>query len=334
MDAFVTRAPKRARVRTGPIPEAVEIFAGAGGMAWGVEDAGFKHVACIEWSKRCCETLRRNNFKGVIHSDASLIDYSRWTGVDLICGGPPCQPFSFGGAQLGPNDERDGWPIAIQAVRQARPRAFLFENVKGFLQPAFADYRQYIVGSFEALGYTVKTFLSDAADYGVPQRRRRVMVVGLRDSKWFPRPEQVTKWVTCREAFADLGPPNGENDHVGRDKCFPKPLPHHPASYLDAPSNTLTAGQHGGGGAQVLGLDDGTFRMFTPREQARLQSLPDTYKLPARWSQVVKEMGNACPAKLAQAYAEGILAALSQSPDSPSMRQPPSTPRWQSRESL
>ena len=193
----------------------VELFAGAGGLALGISNAGFAHEAVVEWNTNACGTIRENNKRGVIQwpfyqADVSKFDYSGIpANIDLLAGGPPCQPFSIGGKHGGNNDARDMFPEAVRAVRELKPKAVLFENVKGLLRASFADYFEYITlqitypdvvcktgedwtdhlsrlekyhtrGSHDGLFYRVVYRLLNAADYGVPQRRERVLIVGFR----------------------------------------------------------------------------------------------------------------------------------------------------------
>ena len=196
----------------------IEIFSGVGGLAMGIADAGFKHEALIEWDRKACEVIRENKRRGhdsTIHwplfeMDVRQFDFSRIPdGLDLVAGGPPCQPFSLGGKHRGYRDDRDMFPEAVRAVRELQPRAFLFENVRGILRQSFETYFEYILlqfalpeilrkpkegrakhyarlkrqrerGAYEGLSYRVKYHLLNAADYGVPQRRERVIVVGFR----------------------------------------------------------------------------------------------------------------------------------------------------------
>lgn len=219
----------------------VELFAGAGGLALGVAEAGFKHEAVVEWNRNACGTIRENNQRGVIdwplhEADVRHFDYSSYgAGIDLLAGGPPCQPFSIGGKHRGFDDARNMFPEAIRAVRELKPRAILFENVKGLLRESFAKYFEYIIlrvtypeleqgpgeewmahlsrlerhhtrGRREGLTYRVVFRLMNAADYGVPQRRERVIIVAFRSDlglEWsFPEPTHCEesllrdKWVT------------------------------------------------------------------------------------------------------------------------------------------
>lgn len=194
----------------------VELFAGAGGLAIGMSNAGFHHAAVIEWNHDACETFRENQRQCVhlaqawpLHeADARAFDYGTLDDIGVVSGGPPCQPFSVGGKHRGYLDNRDMFPEAVRAVRELRPVAFIFENVKGILRPCFAEYFEYIYLQFShpnlarrngeswtdhrvrleqhrtaqkcGSEYNVVFRLLNAADYGVPQRRERVFLVGFR----------------------------------------------------------------------------------------------------------------------------------------------------------
>ena len=206
----------------------IELFSGAGGLALGTARAGFEHAAVVERDPDCCETLRTNQRRGiarvkdwnVVEADVKLFDYSNVGPVDFIAGGVPCQPFSLGGKHRAHEDARDMFPEFARAVAELRPRAFLVENVKGLLRTSFADYLEYIklrlshplvprgdrdwrdhrmelerihtAGASTGLEYNVVCELLNAADYGVPQRRERVFIVGFRAAlgvRWaFPKP--------------------------------------------------------------------------------------------------------------------------------------------------
>ena len=224
--------------------DSLELFCGTGGLALGLQQAGFDHKALIEWDKDSCENIRSNIEEGysavsdweVIQCDVRDIDFGkRFSGISVISGGPPCQPFSLGGKHKAYNDERDMFPQAVRAVRELRPKAFVFENVKGLLRQSFSEYFHYILlqlkhpektiregmswpdhlkeldeydkaGNFNGLNYKVDYHLFNAADYGVPQIRHRVVIVGFRSDidvdYSFPKPTHskeallYTKWVT------------------------------------------------------------------------------------------------------------------------------------------
>ncbi len=297
-------------------PTVVELYAGAGGMTLGLEAAGFEHVALIERDREAVRTLRQNGFgKCVQYKDARRVDYTRWHGVDLVAGGPPCQPFSLAGLEKGADDPRDGWPTAARAVAEIRPRAFVFENVAAMTRDKFAAYFDLVLKRFWDLGYSVHVHCVDAADYGVPQHRKRVFLVGFRGVHWFAKPPPATRHVTVSEMFASLGPPNGKNGHA-LHKTAPKRYGPHSGSTLNKPSRTLTAGCAGvGGGSNMVELADGTLRYFTTREQARLQTFPDTYKVHRVWTHAARQMGNACPVLLAKAFGCAIMAVLERQSD-------------------
>lgn len=159
----------------------VEICAGAGGQALGLELAGFEHIALVEYEQEYCDVLRNNRPEwNVICADVHHFDGKKYKGVDLFAGGVPCPPFSKASKQLGKDDERDLFPEAIRLIDEMKPRAVMLENVRGFLEPKFNDYREHILKSIEDLGYNVQIKLLSACDYGVPQLRPRVVIVGIR----------------------------------------------------------------------------------------------------------------------------------------------------------
>lgn len=207
----------------------VELFVGAGGLGIGVSKVGFQSVAVIDWDRWACDTIRENAKRRLqpldswpLHEcDIREFDFEQIEGsVDLVTGGPPCQPFSLGGLHRAFLDDRDMFPEAIRAVRTLRPRAFIFENVKGLTRATFANYLEYVRlqlrhpeliarrdeawlehlarledhethGRFAGLEYRVVVRVLNAANYGVPQRRERVFIVGFRSDagvEWhFPR---------------------------------------------------------------------------------------------------------------------------------------------------
>ena len=178
-----------------PRPTSVELFAGAGGLTYGLHRAGFRGLAQVEMNPNACKTLRTMQRKGaiegdVIEADANTVDFHQWKGADLVAGGPPCQPFSSAGKRLGPDDLRDGWPIFLRAVEEIQPKHVLAENVKNLLSGEFEEYRDAIVGKLNALGYEAEWKLVNAADYGVPQLRERVFLTAWKKgAKPFRAPE-------------------------------------------------------------------------------------------------------------------------------------------------
>ena len=162
----------------------VEICAGAGGQALGLDMAGFHHIALVEYEKEYCNVLKANRPDwNVICADVHDFNGTQYKGVDLLAGGVPCPPFSVASKQLGKDDERDLFPEAIRLISEMKPRAVMLENVRGFLDRKFDDYREHILQSIRGLGYTVTIKLLNACDYGVPQLRPRVVIVGIRNNE-------------------------------------------------------------------------------------------------------------------------------------------------------
>ena len=171
----------------------VEICTGAGGQALGLERAGFRHLALVEYEKDYCEILKQNRPNWEIFcQDARLFSGQPYAGVDLFAGGVPCPPFSVAGKQLGKDDERDLFPAAIRLIGEIRPKAVMLENVRGFLDPDFDEYRESILSAIRRKGYSVHIQLLNASDFGVPQLRPRVVIVGIRndipDTFRYPQP--------------------------------------------------------------------------------------------------------------------------------------------------
>lgn len=159
----------------------VEICAGAGGQALGLDRAGFRHIALVEYEEEYCAVLRRNRPQwNVICGDVHCFDGTPYQGVDLLAGGVPCPPFSVASRQLGEDDERDLFPQAIRLISEIRPRAVMLENVRGLLDPKFDEYRTRILASIARLGYYTYIRLLQSSDYGVPQIRPRVIIIGIR----------------------------------------------------------------------------------------------------------------------------------------------------------
>lgn len=187
----------------------LELFSGAGGLAKGLELAGFKHAALVENNKHAYASLCENfDPKKVFFGDVRDFDLETLTNIDLVAGGPPCQPFSLGGKHQADRDKRDMFPAAIHAIERLKPKAFIFENVKGLLRKTFADYFEYILlrltypsfnaevtsdwqqhldelrsannSSYSGTKYNVQFKSIDAANYGVPQKRERVIIIGIR----------------------------------------------------------------------------------------------------------------------------------------------------------
>lgn len=304
----------------------IEICAGAGGQALGLEMAGFSHVALVEYESDYCETLKRNRPNwNVICEDVKNFSGIQYAGkIDLFAGGVPCPPFSVAGKQLGEADERDLFPEALRLIEEINPRAVMLENVRGFLDPQFSDYRGYILSKIDALGYNTQIKLLNASDYGVPQLRPRVVIVGIRKEikARFTYPlEKPELTKTVGDTLADLIRANG---WPGADKWTER------ASSI-APTIVGGSKKHGGPdlgpvrarkawaalGVDGLGIADEAPKKdfegmprLTPRMVARIQGFPDDWDFGNRKTKACRMIGNAFPPPVAQAVGEEIRRTL------------------------
>lgn len=323
--------------------KSLELFSGCGGLAKGLEMAGFRHQGFVEFNKWACASLRENFDPSLVHeTDIRAFDFKSIGDVDLIAGGPPCQPFSLGGLAKANNDARDMFPQAIRAIHELRPKAFVFENVKGLLRKSFAEYFEYIVlrltfpdctnkeGSdwrehlgrlreisyptYDGLKYDVNFKLVNAVDFGVPQNRERVFIVGFRADigaswKW---PEGKSKPMTVAQAIAGLGDPRSDNapeDHVFIPGA--RSYAGHTGSDFDKPSKTIKAGAHGvPGGENMIRFPSGEIRYMTVREAKLIQSFPPSYKICGSWGEALRQIGNAVPVKLAAKIGRQVFKTL------------------------
>ncbi len=328
----------------------LELFTGLGGLAKGLERAGFTPVKFIEFNKDACNSLRANYdpdlvFEGDVR-DFCATDLGE---IDLVAGGPPCQPFSLGGLGKAHNDTRDMFPETARIVSECQPKAFIFENVKGLLRKNFSDYFNYIIlrlsfpleviqdgedwishskrlskidrRKYNKLSYNVEYKLLNAANYGVPQIRERVFIVGIRNDikkKWtFPKEthanieenlqaslfDTVKPWITLGEILKNIPEPNPEGsfaeDHVLRTGA--RVYPGHTGSVLDRPAKTIKAGAHGvPGGENMIRYEDGRVRYMSTYEAKLIQTFPRDYIVTGSWGETLRQIGNAVPVKLAE----------------------------------
>ncbi|MBO0831507.1 MAG: DNA cytosine methyltransferase [Actinobacteria bacterium] len=309
-------------------PTAVEICAGAGGQALGLEQAGFRHAAAVELDADACETLRRNRGDDwkIVEGDVAGVDGRAYAGVDLLAGGVPCPPFSIAGKQLGREDERDLFPHALRLVAEARPRAVLLENVRGLGTRRFDGYRSQVLGRLSDLGYQTWWDLVNASDHGVPQLRPRFVLVAIA-APWAARfrwPEPLpgpppTVGDTLADLMAAAGWPGAADWAAGASGIAP----------------TIVGGskKHGGPdlgptraraawrqlGVDGLGIADSppgpghpisVLPKLTVNMVARLQGFPDSWQFAGRKTAAYRQVGNAFPPPVARALGMAIAAAL------------------------
>ncbi len=304
----------------------IEICAGAGGQALGLENAGFQHAMVVEIEKDYCDILRYNRPNwNVRRQDVREFDGKPYCGkIDLLAGGVPCPPFSIAGKQLGAEDERDLFPHILRLTDEIKPKAVMIENVKGLMSPKFKEYREHILNTLTDLGYSPHIKLLNSSDYGVPQLRPRVVIVGIRhdidDSFEFPQPQDAAP-VTVGMAIGDLISQNGWKEYpqwlVKADKIAPTIVggsKKHGGPDL-GPTRAKAAwaelGIDGRGVADAAPLADfeGMPRLTT-KMLARIQGFPDDWEFGVRKTAACRMIGNAFPPPVAKAIGIEIIKVL------------------------
>lgn len=310
----------------------LEICAGAGGQALGLERAGFKGLAHVEYDKHACATLRLNRPNwNVIEEDVRNFSANEFNGVDLLAGGVPCPPFSKAGKQLGPDDERDLFPEALRLVRECRPKAIMLENVRGFLDAIFTDYRLSLKNDLKSMGYVTSWHLLNASDFGVPQLRPRVVIVGIHKdyaSNFYP-PIPLADGSypkSVGETLVDLMAANGW------EGAFEW------AANANEIAPTLVGGSKKHGGADLgptrarkawasLGVNGKSLDNSAPpkgflgmprltlRMTARIQGFPDEWEFAGGKTASYRQIGNAFPPPVAYAIAQKIRQAITKKSD-------------------
>jgi DNA (cytosine-5)-methyltransferase 1 len=303
----------------------LELCAGGGGAAIGIEQAGFIHVALVDNDKHACATLRSNRpYWNVIEADIRRFDTTYWRGVDLLSGGLPCPPFSIAGKQLGADDDRDMFPSMLSIVGKVHPRAVMIENVRGILTAKFDPFREKIDSSFDKLGFDTYWTVFNAVEFGVPQTRHRAFMVALRRGttrklNW-PTPNK-TKTKTVGDTIGDLMASNGWRGAETWIKQASSPAP------------TIVGGSHKHGGPDLgptrarlewaaLGVDGLGLANEPPEKEfkgmprltikmvARLQGFPDDWKFAGPKTQAYRQVGNALPVRLAFTVAKAVRECL------------------------
>jgi len=304
----------------------LEICAGAGGQALGLEGAGFECAAAVEIDSHACATLRANRPSWrVIEADVRALDGREFAGVDLIAGGVPCPPFSIAGQQLGNRDERDLFPAALRLIEEANPKAILLENVPGLASDKFSNYRRNLVRRLARAGYETSWSILNASDFRVPQLRPRFILVGLKPFAFSrfswprPAPHPPTVGATLIDLMASRGWPGAEDWATKANSVAP----------------TLVGGSKKHGGPDLgptrarrqwesLSVDGkgvadeapavsfpvkGKPRL-TVRMAARIQGFPDDWVFSGKKTAAYRQVGNAFPPPVAQAVGTAIRRAL------------------------
>lgn len=305
----------------------IEICAGAGGQAVGLEQAGFEHLALVEIESIACQTLHLNRPNWtVINKDLKEFSAKNYTGVDLLAGGVPCPPFSIAGKQLGQLDERDLFPEALRLVRECNPKAVMLENVRGLLDLKFKEYRRQILDKLYKMGYKCDWRLVNASDYGVSQLRPRAILVALKKEYFdffeWPSKNQtppLTVGELLYEEMSSLGWENAETWKLTANSIAP----------------TLVGGSKKHGGADLgptrakqswalLGVDgkgladtppvNGSESMprLTLKMAALIQGFPKDWQFAGKKTPAYRQVGNAFPPPVAKAIGNSIKKAFKQ----------------------
>lgn len=324
----------------------LDVFAGAGGLSTGLAEAGFEVVGGVERDRDACETFAKAHPSAeVVEGDVGRVPLRRWRDeVEVVAGGPPCQPWSTGGKRLGPADARDGWPAYLRVLDEVRPRAFVAENVAGLASRARRAHLDALLGELAARGFVVTSRLVDAAGYGVPQHRHRLVVVGVRGGPGYRFPEagygpgRPRPWVAAGSVVGieALGVPNPSAvTYARRPDLRADPYGGHlyngggrPLD-LARPARTLLASMGGNktpwvdtagvvpgyhahlvaGGQPRAGLVPGA-RRITVEEAALLQTFPPATAFAGARSSRYRQVGNAVPPALARAVGAALAAHL------------------------
>jgi DNA (cytosine-5)-methyltransferase 1 len=304
----------------------IEICAGAGGQALGLEGAGFDHLAVLEIDAHACATLRSNRpYWNTLQEDVTQWHATKYRGqVDLFAGGVPCPPFSKAGKQLGGDDERDLFPTALRLVRECQPKAVMLENVRGLLDPIFEDYRADLDRQLREDGYEPFWKLHQAADFGVPQLRPRTILVALKEpiAKHFawPKPNKApapTVGEILGAAMAADGWEGAEAWAAAANRIAPTLVggsTKHGGPDL-GPTRARTAWASLGVNGKLLGASAppaGFTGMptLTVQMAALVQGFPPDWRFMGRKTHAYRQVGNAFPPPVAKAVALKIAAAI------------------------
>lgn len=317
-------------------PTVIELFAGAGGMALGLEKAGFETLLLVEYDKDCVATLRKNRPKwNVIHDDIQQVNF-RGMKADLVTGGFPCQAFSHAGHKMGFEDTRGTLFYEFaRAVKEIKPKIFLAENVEAILRNQDGKTIATIMNVLSSFGYDVRYEILNALNYDVPQKRKRVIFIGTKKGIKFQYPKPSDKVVTLAEALEKV--PKSIGEKYSDEKI--KMMKHVPpgGSWVNMPvevqkkymgkSFYSTGGRRGMG--RRISWDEPCLtltcspgqkmterchpeevRPFTVREYARIQTFPDSWEFVGSLSSQYRQIGNAVPVKLATAVAKEVYKSL------------------------
>ena len=321
---------------------AIELFAGAGGLALGLEEAGIKTLEHVEIDKACCETLKKNRPNwNIVCDDIHNVDFSKYAGkVDIVTGGFPCQAFSYAGKKMGFNDVRGTLFYEFaRCVKEVSPKMFMAENVRGLISHDGGRTLNTIISVFEDLGYKVQYKVLNASYYGVGQKRERIVLIGIRNNfeTEFTYPIADKKQTTLKEALKDCPQSPGISYSEKKAKVFKLVPPG--GCWVDLPEDVakeyMGKSYYSGGGkrgmARRISWDEPCLtltcspsqkqtdrchpdevRPFTVREYARIQSFPDNWTFSGGIGSQYKQIGNAVPVELARRIGVEIVKSINE----------------------
>lgn len=329
-------ADQKVQAPTTMTASVIELFAGAGGLALGLEEAGLKAKALIEIDKDAVATLRHNRPDwNVIHADVSKVSFEGMS-ADVVTGGFPCQAFSYAGKGLGFEDTRGTLFYEFaRCIKELQPKLFLAENVRGLISHQNGKTLKIVLSVLESLGYNVQYRLLNALHYDVPQKRERVIIIGTRPGIRFQYPAPSPKILTLRDALKDVPPSEGMKYSPNRAKvlalvppggCW-RDLPEDIQKSFMMKSYYLTGGRTGM--ARRISWDEPSLtlttspsqkqterchpdetRPFTVREYARIQTFPDDWEFIGGVGSKYKQIGNAVPVNFAAHLGRAITNSL------------------------
>ncbi len=320
--------------------KAIEICAGAGGMSIGLERAGFEHVALIEYNADAAATLRQNRPDwNVIEADIRKIDFKpyRSMDIDLVAGGVPCQPYSSDGEQQGRNDERDLLLEGARVIAEVRPKMFVIENVEGLLHAKHGDHVAEFLRRVAKAGYQTEINRIRAEDFGIAQERHRILLMGIRRElagSFRMPPRFPERRSNLGDALFDLMAENGwsgarewarlRREHPVFDRqgtliahgalastvVTRRGTPREKEAARWASKGVNIGGLPAGAPTNAEASKPGYLPGLTARMRARLQNFPDDWKFHGGKQSVADQIGNAVPARLAQAVGLAAFAAI------------------------
>jgi DNA (cytosine-5)-methyltransferase 1 len=316
--------------------ESIELFAGAGGLALGLENSGIKHNLLVEVDKDCVETLRNNRPQwNVKHADIKDVSFEGMK-ADIVTGGFPCQAFSHAGKKLGFKDTRGTLFFEFaRCVKEVKPKICVAENVEGLLRHDKGRTLETMINVLSGFGYEVKYKVLNSVNFEVPQKRRRLIIVGTKDGINFNFPRGSKKVLTIGDALKDVPKSPGLGYSENKKKVLDLVPPG--GCWVNLPEDVkkdyMGKSLYSGGGkrgmARRMSWDEPCLtlttspcqkqterchpeetRPFTVREYARIQTFPDDWEFSGSLYSQYKQIGNAVPVKLAENVGKQIIKAL------------------------